>query len=94
MYINKLHVAIKYPEVYHFANNTDLLIFNSFVKSINKQVNYDLKKLIKLANKKTNKVSLNVGKTELVHFTSSKKQLYGSMKQIQSNIWVFKLTKD
>ena len=75
IYINKLHVAIKYPEVYRFANNTDLLIFNSFVKSINKKVSYDFKKLIKLANKKTNKVSPNVGKTELVHFTSSKKQL-------------------
>ena len=58
IYINKL--AIKYPEVYHFANNTDLLIFNSFVKPINKKVNYDFKKLIKQTKigYKNSKVSL------------------------------------
>ena len=47
--------------------------FNSCVKSINKQVNYDLKNLSNWL--KANKISLNVGKTELVLFTSSKKQL-------------------
>ena len=41
--------------------------------SIKKQVNYDLKNLSNWL--KANKISLNVGKTELVLFTSSKKQL-------------------
>ena len=73
IYINDLHAAIKYSEVHHFADDTNLLNFNSCVKSINKQVNYDLRNLSNWL--KANKISLNVGKTELVLFTSSKKQL-------------------
>ena len=73
IYINDLHAAIKYSKVHHFADDTNLLNFNSCVKSMNKQVNYDLKNLSNWL--KANKISLNVGKTELVLFTSSKKQL-------------------
>ena len=73
IFINDLHAAVKYSEVHHFADNANLLNFNSCVKSINKQVNYDLKKLLNWL--KANKISLNVGKTELVLFISSKKQL-------------------
>ena len=102
IYINDLHVAIKYSEGHHFADDTNLLNFNSCVKFINKQVNYDLRNLSNWL--KANKISLNVGKTELVLFTSSKKQLDCDLKielngkklyeQIQSSIWEFKLTKD
>ena len=104
IYINDLHAAVKYSEVHHFADDTNLLNFNSCVKSINKQVNYDLKNL--LNSLKANKISLNVGKTELVLFTSSKKQLDCDLKIklnerrlyesniYHSNIWEFKLTKD
>ena len=73
IYINDLHVAIKYSEVHHFADDTNLLNFNNCVKSINKRVIYDLKNLPNWL--KTNKIYLNVTKTELVLFTSSKKQL-------------------
>ena len=59
--------------MHHFADDTNLLNFNSCVKYINKQVNCDLKNLLNWL--KANKISLNVGKTELVLFTSSKKQL-------------------
>ena len=100
--MNDLHATIKYSEVFHFADDTNLLNFNSCVKSINKQVKCGLKNLPNWL--KANKISLDIGKTELVLFTSSKKQLdcylktklneKGSMKQIQSNIWEFKLTKD
>ena len=41
--INYLHLAIKYSEVHNFADDTNLLNFNSSVNSINKQVNHDLK---------------------------------------------------
>ena len=47
IYINDLHVAIKYSEVHHFAVYTNLLNFNICVKSINKQVYYDLKNFLK-----------------------------------------------
>ena len=70
--INDLHVAIKYFEVHHFADDTNLLNFNSCV-IVDKQVNYDLKNLVNWL--KANKISLNVGKTELVLFTLPKKQL-------------------
>ena len=59
--------------MHHFADDTNLLNFNSCVKSINKKVNYDLKNLSNWL--KANKIRLNVGNTELVLFTSSEKQL-------------------
>ena len=44
VYINYLHVVVvKYSEVHHFADDTNFQNFNNCVKSINKQVNYDLK---------------------------------------------------
>ena len=73
IFINDLHVAIKYSELHHFADDTNLLSCNSCVKSINKQANYDLKNLSNQL--KANKILLNVGKIEFVLFTSSKKQL-------------------
>ena len=45
IYNKDLHVAINYSEVHHFGDDTNLLNFNSCVKSINKQVNYDPKNL-------------------------------------------------
>ena len=70
IYINDLHVAIKYSEVLYFADDTSLLNFNSCAKSINKQVSYDLKHLVK-----GKQISVNVGRTKLVLFTLPKKQL-------------------
>ena len=43
IYINDLNVAVKYSEVQQFAYDIDLLNFNGCVKSINRQVNCDLK---------------------------------------------------
>ena len=71
-------MAVKYSEVHHFADDTNLLNFNSCVKSITQQVNYDLKKLSNWL--KAKKISLNVGKTELKVFTSSKKQIDSGLK--------------
>ena len=59
--------------MHHFADDTNFLNFNICVTSIRKQVNYDLKNLSNWL--KANKISLNVSKTELLLFTSSKKQL-------------------
>ena len=73
IYISDLHVAIKYSEVDYFADDTNRLNFNSYVKSVNKEVNYDLKNLANWL--KANKISLNVGKTKFVLLTSPKKKL-------------------
>ena len=73
IYINGLHVAIKYCEVYHFEDDTNLLNCNSRVKSMNKQVTYNLKHLGDWL--KANEVSLNIGKTELVFLLLLKNNL-------------------
>ena len=64
--------------MHQFSDDTKLLNLNSCVKSINKQVSYDLKNLSNWL--KANTITLNVGKTELVLLTSTKKQLYCDLK--------------
>ena len=66
IYINDFYVAVKYSERHHFADDTTLLNFNSYVNSINKQVNYDLKILSNWL--KVSKISLHVDKTEVLLF--------------------------
>ena len=73
IYINDLHYSIKFCKVHHFADDTNLINFNSSIKVINKQVNKDLKTLSNWLN--ANKICLNASKTELVLFRSAKKQL-------------------
>ena len=45
VYVNDFQLAIKYFKEYHFADDNNLFIFNSWVKSFNKQAFWD--KLIK-----------------------------------------------
>ena len=71
IYINDLNCAIRYCSVHHFADDTNLLNYNNSVKRMNKQVNQDLKNLTNWLN--ANKICLNVSKTEVVLFKSSRK---------------------
>ena len=48
------------------------------IKTINKQINHDLKNLTNWLN--ANKIALNISKTELVMFCPPKKQLYHELK--------------
>ena len=73
IYINDLHYSIKFCKVHHFADDRNLINFNSSVKVINEQVNKDLKTLSNWLN--ANKICLNFSKTELVLFRSAEKQL-------------------
>ena len=73
IYIIDLHVASSYSEVHHFVDDTNLLVVNICVNSINKQVSYDLKTLSNWL--KANKISMNVSKSELVFLTSCMKEL-------------------
>ena len=75
IYINDLHYSIKFCKVHNFADDTNLINYNSFIKVINKQVNKDLKSLSNWLN--ANRICLNVSKTELVLvlFRSAKNQL-------------------
>ena len=66
IYINDLNKAIKYSNVHHFADDTNLLLSDKSLKKINKHINHDLKLLnIWL---RTNKISLNASKTEITLF--------------------------
>ena len=45
IYINDLNKAIKYSDVHHFADDTNLLLSDKSLKKINKHINHDLKLL-------------------------------------------------
>ena len=66
IYINDLHFAIKHCNVFHFADDTNLLKIDNPSKKMEKMINADLKTLYNwlLANK----ISLNCDKTEIIFF--------------------------
>ena len=66
IYINDLHVAIKYSKTRHFADDINLLINNNSLKQLNKHLNLDLRRLCNWL--KANKISLSCSKTELIIF--------------------------
>ena len=69
IYINDLNRCISNSKVYHFADDTNLLHVNSCFKKLEKNLNYDLRRLTKTeliyfrkkisANPTTNKIKLN-----------------------------------
>ena len=73
IYINDLNLTIKFCKFHHFADDTNLLHFSKSVNKLNKYVNLDMKNLTDWLN--TNKISLNVKKTEVVIFKYKKKKL-------------------
>ena len=70
IYINDLNTAIKHCKVHHFVDDTNLLHINGSIKKLNKTISLDFKlKLSDLTNWfNTNKISLNVIKTQLILF--------------------------
>ena len=78
IYINDLNQALKFCKVHHFADDTNLLHFSKSIYRINKYVNLDLKNLTYWLN--TNRISLNVNKTDLVIFKHQRKKLDGPIK--------------
>ena len=78
VYINDLHQAIKFSNVHHFADDTNLLVVGNTMKKIQKQINIDLKLLCKWL--KANKISLNASKTELIIFRDPKKKTQHELK--------------
>ena len=71
IHINDINHATKYCHVHHFADNTNLLYFNSSTKKLNRLVNLNMKHLSFWLNVK--KSSLNVQKTEVVIFKEKRK---------------------
>ena len=65
-------------KVYHFSDDTNLLIFSKSLKILNKLLNIDLRNLTNWLN--ANKISLNVSKTKLIIFKPKWKPLDFNMK--------------
>ena len=78
IYINDLHKAIKYCTTRHFADDTNILIKNKSLKQLKKHVNFDLRNLCKWL--KSNKISLNASKTELLVFRHPNKEVNYNLK--------------
>ena len=66
VYINDLHMAIKFSKVYHFADDTNLLHISKSPQKLQRLLNLDLRFLYNwlLANK----IFLNCAKTEFIIF--------------------------
>ena len=73
IYINDLQKAIINSHVYHFADDTNLLLIDKSPKKINKLINQDLSKLCKWLRE--NKISLNASKTKIILFQTKTKNV-------------------
>ena len=71
IYINDLSRSIKNSKIHHFADDANLLYASSSLKDINKRIKFDLSNLVQWLW--TNKIVLNVNKTDIVIFRSPKK---------------------
>ena len=74
IYINDLNSAIAFSNIHHFVDNTNMLYNSSYLKDINRKVNYDLRHTVEWL--RANKISLNLGKTVPVFFRSKNKKNY------------------
>ena len=78
LYINDLNKCIKYSDTFHFADNTNLLHISKDYKTLQNNVNRDLRSLNEwlLANK----ISLNKDKTELIYFRKARSKVPTNLK--------------
>ena len=72
LHINDLHFAFSKLTVHYFADNTNLLFADKNIGTIESNVNYELKILVNWL--RSNKLSLNKLKTELIMFHPIKKK--------------------
>ena len=70
-YINDLKHVLKFCQVHHFVDDTNLLQFSKSVNKFNKYVKLDLKNLTYWLN--ANKISLNLKKIGLTIFNNKAK---------------------
>ena len=73
MTFNDLHKVIINSHVYHFADDTNLLLIDISPKKINKLINQDLSKLWKQLW--ANKIFLNSSKTKIILFKTKTKNV-------------------
>ena len=78
IYINDLHISLKYSKTRLFADDTNLLIKSKSLKQLQKHLNLDLRSLKKWL--KANKIRLNASKTELLIFRHPNKPINYNLK--------------
>ena len=70
LYINDLHCCLKYATAGHFDDDTAIVYANKNPKTLESNLNYDLKAVSEWL--RSNRLSLNVNKTKLLYFRSSR----------------------
>ena len=65
--------SIKNCKIHHFADDTNLMLTNSSLKKIKRQLNHDFSLICHWL--RANKISLNTSKTEIIIYRPSKKQI-------------------
>ena len=60
----KFYKSIEFSSVHHLTDDTNLILTDKSMKKINKHINRDLKLVVQWI--RTNKLSLNTSKTELI----------------------------
>ena len=73
IYINDMHKALSVSQVFHFADDTNLLLSSNNTKNFHKIINKELKLLFDWLC--ANRLSLNVAKTEFIIFRPPRKNL-------------------
>ena len=73
IFINDLHKSVKHIQILHFADDTNLKYSNKSMKKINKHINHYLSLVVQWL--RSNKISLNADKTEIIIFRSKRKQI-------------------
>ena len=73
LYINDLHKVMMHCSVHYFADNEKVLLIDKSLKKINKHINHDLKHFCQWI--KSNRLSLNGGKTKIIIFRNSYQQI-------------------
>ena len=68
IYINALNYALKFSSASHFADDTSIIYTSKNLKTLETNINFDLKSVSEWL--KSNRLSLNVGKTKLLLFRS------------------------
>ena len=73
IYINDMYKSVKFSKIHHFADDTNLLCIENNEKILRKRMNEDLKLIFEWLC--TNRLSLNVAKTEFIIFKPPKKRM-------------------
>ena len=73
LYINDLHNTLSYSKCFHFADDTSLIVKNNSFKKLVQTANKDLQSISEWL--RSNKLSLNVDKSELLIFIPLGKEI-------------------